>query len=203
MIQQIVGQARRILKAPNPRLLSKAVPVLNFQQPEVKQTIEDLKCTMLSKGGAGLSSTQLFSPKPGKRFQVFTLYHGDHDVGPQKEDEIEVVVNPRITKFSKEKEKDEEMCLSIPGLVGEVWRSKEIAVTYQDQQGRRIEKTLSGFSARVFQHEYDHLHGRIILNTAESIWEVVEVKQEKKEQTLTAQEKESNVTTQGESNTNV
>jgi peptide deformylase len=73
-----------------------------------------------------------------------------------------LMINPSITKKSDEKNIDEEGCLSLPGLMGKVERSREIEVEWLDIKGKKMKKTISGYGARVVQHEVDHLDGVMI-----------------------------------------
>lgn len=75
---------------------------------------------------------------------------------------IILMINPSITRKSDEKNVDEEWCLSLPGLMGNVERSREIEVEWLDIKGKKMKKTISGYGARVVQHEVDHLDGVMI-----------------------------------------
>jgi len=77
---------------------------------------------------------------------------------------LEVFINPKIVKYSKEKENDWEGCLSIPGYRGLVPRSKEIMFEALTIEGKRVRETVSGFHARVLQHEVDHINGFFYLD---------------------------------------
>ncbi len=70
-----------------------------------------------------------------------------------------VIINPKILKYSKEKTKGWEGCLSCPGIRGLVTRHKEVRVRYWDERAQKHEKIMVGFPAIVFQHEIDHLNG--------------------------------------------
>ncbi|MCU0660028.1 MAG: peptide deformylase [Candidatus Pacebacteria bacterium] len=69
------------------------------------------------------------------------------------------VINPKIIKYSGKVVTDWEGCLSLPGVRAAVPRSESVTVSYFDQIGKKHMKTFSGFQARVFQHEIDHLNG--------------------------------------------
>jgi peptide deformylase len=79
-----------------------------------------------------------------------------------------IMINPRLINRSDVKEKDWEGCLSIPGIRALVPRYKKISVQYINEQGLYVELELDGFIARVFQHEYDHLIGKVFLDRVES-----------------------------------
>jgi peptide deformylase len=84
-----------------------------------------------------------------------------------------VMINPVFKALSDEKEKDWEGCLSIPGIRALVPRYKDIRVQYTDEQGRNIDLQLKGFVARVFQHEADHLDGKVYLDRVESSVDII------------------------------
>jgi peptide deformylase len=84
-----------------------------------------------------------------------------------------VMVNPEFTTLSQDKEKDWEGCLSVPGIRALVPRYKAINVHYTDEQGNPVEQHLAGFVARVFQHEADHLDGKVYLDRVESSVDII------------------------------
>lgn len=73
------------------------------------------------------------------------------------------LINPRVVESSG-KQKDDEGCLSIPNVVLEIHRSNKITIEYMDTEGKAQEFTASGFTARVIQHEIDHLNGLLIID---------------------------------------
>ncbi len=75
---------------------------------------------------------------------------------------IILMVNPEIKVQWKESDIDEEGCLSLPGLVGKVERSKSVEVEWRDIKGKKMRKNITGYGARVIQHEIDHLDGILI-----------------------------------------
>jgi len=83
---------------------------------------------------------------------------------PDDEDARYVCVNPRLMTCSEETTTSEEGCLSVPGVVMQVTRPDEVTITFQDLKGDSVETHLTGFAARVVQHEIDHLEGRLILD---------------------------------------
>ena len=87
------------------------------------------------------------------------------------------IINPEILSFSKEKEKDWEGCLSIPGIRGLVPRHKSIRVKYLTRDGKEVESEFSDFIARIFQHELDHLNGTVFLDRMESSLEIITEKE--------------------------
>lgn len=75
---------------------------------------------------------------------------------------IILMINPVITTKSAETDVDEEGCLSLPGLTGNVERSTSIGLEWTDIKGKKMKKAISGYGARVIQHEVDHLDGVMI-----------------------------------------
>jgi peptide deformylase len=78
-------------------------------------------------------------------------------------DEV-VMVNPRIVEFSDGKDVDIEGCLSFPGMSGDVERSKWVKVEALNLRGKKIKRKFTGWEARIFQHEYDHLDGVVYID---------------------------------------
>jgi peptide deformylase len=97
------------------------------------------------------------------------------EFGSEENDEIPptmyVMVNPKISKFSRETVLGAEGCLSIPRLMGEVERSQEISVEGQDRNGDTVKMKLNGWVARIFQHEIDHLNGILYTDRTDTVWE--------------------------------
>jgi peptide deformylase len=83
------------------------------------------------------------------------------------------MLNPEVVWRSDETEKEWEGCLSVPGIRGPVPRSRSIGVRYLTREGERREEELSGFIARIFQHEYDHIRGLVFLDRVESTRELI------------------------------
>ncbi len=148
---------REILKMGDPRLLRVAKPVRAFGTPEMQALIDDMFDTMHAASGAGLAAPQIgvdlalviFGFKQSPRYP---------DAPPVP---ATVLINPQITPLSDEEEDGWEGCLSVPGLRGVVPRFARIRYTGFDAEGRKIEREVDGFHARVVQHECDHLIGKL------------------------------------------
>jgi peptide deformylase len=84
-----------------------------------------------------------------------------------------VMINPQLVSHSKELVKDWEGCLSIPGIRGLVPRHQAIEVGYTNCRGQVEHRQFTDFIGRVFQHEYDHLSGKVFLDRVESSQEIV------------------------------
>jgi peptide deformylase len=141
---------REILTYQDPALRSQTEELTEVTL-ETRQLIADMAQTMEEAYGVGLAA-----PQVGILIRLFVYDAGD---GPK------AVINPRILRSSGE-EIGNEGCLSIPRLQGDVPRASKITATWLDPHGRKVRKTLEGFPARVFQHEYDHLFGILFTDKA-------------------------------------
>ena len=149
---------REILKMGDPRLLRIAPAVTQFDTDALHLLVSDMFDTMRSVDGAGLAAPQI-----GVDLQL--VIFGTDQINPRYPDAPmvprTVLLNPIITALGPEEESDWEGCLSVPGLRGMVPRFAQIRYTGFDQYGDPIDRTVSGFPARVVQHECDHLIGKL------------------------------------------
>ncbi|MDE2222374.1 MAG: peptide deformylase [Candidatus Omnitrophica bacterium] len=132
----------------DPCLVAKSKPVKEVG-PVERMLIAAMFETMAACKGVGLAA-----PQVGINEQIFVV-----DTGKV----VMAVVNPKIVK-SAGSELMEEGCLSIPRVLVDVKRAKAVWVEYTDVENRRVKAQLNGLLARVFQHEYDHLQGKLILD---------------------------------------
>ncbi len=146
---------RPILRMGDPRLLQRSQPVARFGTPELQELLADMRETMIAAQGAGLAAPQIGVLL---RVVIFGFEHNDRypDAEPVPYTEI---VNPVLTPLGAEIVEDWEGCLSVPGLRGRVPRHNALRYTGFDPTGRPIEREVTGFHARVVQHECDHLDG--------------------------------------------
>ena len=146
---------RPVLKMGDPRLLEVAQKVKKFNTPELNALIQDMHDTMESLNGAGLAAPQI-----GVGLQVVVFGIKKNQRYPDAEEvPYTVLVNPVLTLLAKEVEEDWEGCLSVPGMRGMVSRFTHLRYQGVDQHGKRIDRSVEGFHARVVQHECDHLQG--------------------------------------------
>ena len=151
---------RTILKMGDPRLLRIAppVPAADFDSDAIHLLVSDMFDTMHAVNGAGLAAPQI-----GVDLQL--VIFGTDAPNPRYPDAPivprTVLLNPVITALDAAEESDWEGCLSVPGLRGVVPRFTHIRYTGVDQYGDPIDRTVSGFHARVVQHECDHLIGKL------------------------------------------
>jgi peptide deformylase len=113
---------------------------------------EDMIETMLSYRGIGLSANQI-----GVNKNIAALYLEDKT-------KIILVTNIKITRYTKETDILNEGCLSCPGVSVAMKRYLGVEIEAQRISGEKINLTLEGFDARILQHEYDHLCGKLIIN---------------------------------------
>ena len=146
---------REVLRMGDPRLLLVSEPVSAFGTPELLALLQDMQDTMAALDGAGIAAPQIGVLR---RVVIFGSEHNprypDADSVP-----FTVLCNPVIVPISEAVEDGWEGCLSVPGLRGLVPRWCDIRYSGFDQSGVPIEREVTGFHARVVQHECDHLDG--------------------------------------------
>ena len=146
---------RDVLRMGDPRLLQPSRPVDMFDTPELYALLQDLTDTMTAQNGAGLAAPQIGVLKQVVIFGVErNSRYPDAEPVPYTE-----LVNPILTPLSDEIDEDWEGCLSVPGLRGIVPRYRRLRYEGFDPRGAPIRREVSGFHARVVQHECDHLQG--------------------------------------------
>jgi peptide deformylase len=149
---------REILKMGDPRLLRIAQPVAAFDTDELHLLVQDMFETMLAVNGAGLAAPQIGIDQQLVIFGADTVNarYPDAPAVPRT-----VLINPVITPLGDEVDEGWEGCLSVPGLRGVVPRFAHIRYRGFDLFGEPIDRIVSGFHARVVQHEVDHLLGKL------------------------------------------
>ncbi|MBC7233099.1 MAG: peptide deformylase [Chloroflexi bacterium] len=155
---------RNILVAGEPVLRQKAKKVTSFG-PFLEDLVTDMIDTMRAVNGLGLAAPQIGVPL---RLIVIEMPAEEDEEGNEiQPSQLYVYCNPEIVKAYGEEE-DEEGCLSVPGYVGIVKRAAVVTVKGQDLKGRPIRTKAEGLLARAFQHEIDHLDGKLFLDRVES-----------------------------------
>lgn len=146
---------RTVLRMGDPVLLQKATPVEAFDTPELHALIQDMEDTMAHMNGAGIAAPQI-----GVSLRVVIFGVGANPRYPDAEQvPYTVLINPVLTPIGEAMEDGWEGCLSVPGMRGIVPRYERLHYTGFDQYGKSIDRLVSGFHARVVQHECDHLDG--------------------------------------------
>ena len=144
---------RKIIEFPEPILRLKAKDVTDFDN-ELIELIEDMVETMYDAPGIGLAAPQIAVSK-----QVIVV-----DTSKQDEENTHMaMINPKITTHENS-QVDEEGCLSVPDLTSQVQRYKKVTVTYQTEDGTRMEMIAEDRFAVVLQHEIDHLNGILFID---------------------------------------
>ena len=169
----------KIARMGHPVLRAAARPVhpSEIRTPRIQQLIDDMFETMQEYQGIGLAAPQVHE---GLRIFVAGFGEGDEERGRDSDDEEDgdedrdedvpqmALINPEITVVGREMAEDWEGCLSIPDIRGRVPRARQITVRAYNRQGRKIEIAASGFTARVIQHETDHLDGVLFFDRMKS-----------------------------------
>jgi peptide deformylase len=155
----------------NPILRQKARPVKTIDA-ELQELIDNMIETMREANGVGLAGPQVDQPL---RLTVVETLPKEDDDGNVIEGsrELFVLINPKIVSKSRKMVDGIEGCLSIPGWIGEALRHERIRVRALDRRGNKIRLRLNGWSARIVQHEIDHLDGVLFidrLTSSEKLW---------------------------------
>ena len=138
-----------------PLLLQQARPVEQFDTPQLHALIQDMRDTMAHLNGAGLAAPQI-----GVSLQVVIFGFEKNQRYPDADEvPFTILLNPHLTPLSEDMEEDWEGCLSVPGMRGIVPRFARLRYQGFDPYGAEIDRSVSGFHARVVQHECDHLQG--------------------------------------------
>lgn len=146
---------REVLHMGDARLLRHAEEVRKFDSPELHELLKDMRDTMHALDGVGLAAPQIGVNLRVVIFEVSSNpRYPDAETVPQT-----VLINPVLTLLSEAMEEGWEGCLSIPGMRGLVPRYTHLRYQGRDEYGALIDRTVSGFHARVVQHECDHLDG--------------------------------------------
>ena len=155
---KVEGTDLRILKYPHPalRAVNAEITPDELEDGSIVKIAKEMLLLMYAAEGVGLAAPQVGI---NKRLMVFNE-SGDR----QKWLTETVLVNPRIVDYGPATDFELEGCLSFPGMSGEVERSKWIKVEALTTKGKKVKKKYSGWEARVFQHEYDHLDGKVYVD---------------------------------------
>ncbi|WP_448573045.1 peptide deformylase [Trichothermofontia sp.] len=144
----------------NPSLRAEAEPIHDLRDERVQALIDQLLTTVQQANGVGLAATQLSEP-----YRVLVIASHPSPRYPHAPEMAPIaLINPRLVAHSTETVTDWEGCLSVPGIRGLVPRYEWVTVEYTDREGKLQHQELTGFVARIFQHEYDHLHGLVFLD---------------------------------------
>ncbi len=128
--------------------------------PGLEKLIDDMFETMEKAKGVGLAA-----PQVNKAIRLFVVDSNRmYDEGEESEGIREVFINAQIIEESGKEWPYEEGCLSIPGIREDVYREEKVKIKYLDRDFKAHEKTFTGLTARVIQHEYDHIEGKLFID---------------------------------------
>ena len=140
-----------IIQYPHPTLRYRSQPIRRVDQ-QLREIAAEMLDLMYEAKGVGLAANQVDLP-----IRLFVA----NPSGERGDGEELVLINPEL-QMPKGNESEQEGCLSLPGLYGQVKRPKSIRLSAYDLKGNSIERTADGFLARVLQHENDHIDGVIV-----------------------------------------
>lgn len=152
-----------IKKYPDPVLRRKAEEIKEVND-EIRKLAQDMIDTMIANDGVGLAANQV-----GILKRIIVV---QTEEGPQ------IFINPEIIERSRQVNVDQEGCLSLPnGLYLGIKRVREIRIRALNFNGERIQMKLRDFTARIFQHEVDHINGILIIDRI-GFWQKIKIKKQ-------------------------
>ena len=157
-------------------ILRKRGQTFDFDNPQEdpKELTKELIEAMYKYEGLGLSACQI-----GVDLKVFSMISDDRTI---------ICFNPRITEYSEETTYIREGCLTFPGLWFPVQRAYGVNVTFANEDGENMSATFVQLTAKVFQHEYDHMLGKLYLEYASAYM----IRNARKKQNLWLRKKKNN-----------
>jgi len=145
------------------KFLRKKTVAFDFKKmtkKEINELVNRMRRIMRAANGIGLSANQI-----GLNFRMFVAEVPDREGNPK----FYAVFNPKFEKLSDDKASYEEGCLSVPGKWGDVERPSEVVLSGVDRHGKPAKIKAWGLLARVFQHEMDHLNGKLFIDRTKQI----------------------------------
>jgi len=164
-----MSQVREIAQLGAKVLHLQAKQVQDIHAPEMQAIVSDMFTTLADTNGVGIAAPQI-----SESWRMMIIASGPSERYPYApEMEPVLMINPGFEPLGETREKDWEGCLSIPGIRAKVPRYTDIKVTYTSIEGQEITQKFTGFIARVFQHEYDHLNGLVYLDRVENNRDII------------------------------
>jgi peptide deformylase len=157
-ILKITGEDRKPLEG----LRQASVDVTEFNE-DLRQTVGSMIDTLFAARGLGLAAPQI-----GRNLNLFVMRTHAGIVNDNRE--VRVAVNPTVIETGERVSTQIEHCLSIPGISGRVTRFHQVGCVYRDEYGQRHEESLEDMEARIFQHEIDHLLGKLFVDLADKFY---------------------------------
>jgi peptide deformylase len=144
----------------DPVLRKKATAIEPDEYPHIKQTIDDMFETMYAAHGVGLAA-----PQVGLLMRLFVVDASVFaDDEPALKDFKKVFINAIVLEEEGEEWGFNEGCLSIPDIREDVYRKPSVKISYYDEEWKHHEEVFKGLAARVIQHEYDHIEGKLFID---------------------------------------
>jgi peptide deformylase len=165
----IFAKRLEVCQLGDPVLRQIAAPVTNIRSAVIQNLINNLITTLKHQKGVGIAA-----PQVGQSLQLIIIASYPNDRYPDAPlmDPLPMI-NPQIIHQSPETIQGWEGCLSVPGIRGQVSRATTVTVSYLDRHGQPQQQEFSGFVARIIQHEYDHLIGKVFLDRVPSTNEMM------------------------------
>ena len=158
-----------LIQLGNPLLRQTAKPVNEFESPEFQDSLVTMQTIMDTAKGVGIAAPQIGISK-----QIVIVASRPTTRYPNApEMPATIMCNPQFEILDQTLIKDWEGCLSVPGIRALVPRYQAIRIRFQDREGNTQHTDLRDFPARVFQHEFDHLQGKVYLDSIETTSDIV------------------------------
>lgn len=156
---------REIISIPNPILRRKAHKVTDFDK-EFQTLVADMIDTLHEAPGVGLAAPQI-----AVSLRLIVVEYNIDEDDEESPKKLYVLANPEIVEASDEMVSGIEGCLSVTGLVGEVERHQSVTVKGLNRLGKPVKIKASGWLARIFQHEIDHIDGVVFTDRTDKVWQ--------------------------------
>jgi peptide deformylase len=155
--------AQKVIRMGHPTLrkMAQKVSLEEIHSAEFKILLQDLYDTMKAEGGIGIAAPQI---NVSKQVTLIELPKGDSRYGSLDQTPLLVIINPVIKIIVEELQGFWEGCLSVPGLRGYVERPRKVEIHYLNELGNEVHFVAEEFLATVFQHELDHLFGKLYID---------------------------------------
>ena len=153
-------------------VLRKVGQEIDKDYPDLNQLIENMKDTMKNARGVGLAAPQI-----GKAIRIFLVdtrpFSEDDELSKEEQEFLKnynkVFINAKILKEEGDEWVFSEGCLSIPNINEDVFRQETVTIEYYDENFKKHTETVNGLAARVIQHEYDHIEGKLFTDTLSTL----------------------------------
>ena len=157
--------AIREIRVVGDRVLTKKCRPVEKMTPRISELIDDMFDTMYASEGVGLAAPQI-----GRADRIVVIDASPvSDVFPECVDRRMTLINPRVTVLDGENISRSEGCLSLPGIAEDVKRIEHIRLQWLDEDFNEHDEEISGYLARIIQHECDHLEGKVFTDHLSAI----------------------------------